>query len=176
MVLGEQVDGIHCQGWRFVTSDTHDIAGAVRRENPDARLVAHPGSGEIGVVEWFAREHMGETDLEAEAGFPINARGGCWYRSFDWRHNDGTPIKDEPDQRIVDSMRRLDNRKRGSEFSPAAYIAWCEQMQARSDEFQQKVILDHTREAAKRVVAQTQRLTGQKPRIIVPRGLSLGGR
>lgn len=115
MVLGERVKGLMMdEGWRFVTGDAHDINTRVREIDPDARLVAHETTREIGVVSWIARSKMGEGDIEDSARVAVQDPGGAWLLAFRIYDDNGLTYKGEPTDEVITTLNRAatDRRRR----------------------------------------------------------------
>lgn len=107
MVLGERVDGLMMdKGWRFVTGDAHDIHRRVQEIDPDARLVAHESTREIGVANWVQRSRLGDGDFESTAETPVQDRGGAWLLAFRIYDDSGLTYKGEPTDEVITQLNR----------------------------------------------------------------------
>jgi hypothetical protein len=168
MVLGDVVPGPLMRAWRFVASDAADISKRVMRKDPDARLVANEHTGQLGVVHWFRREHMGAKDVEDEAQLPVQAHGGMWLLAIRLTSASGDPICGEPDNRVIDRMNAMDSRLR-SGVGARAYVRWGEAQAKLAEEREAKELEEAAGAAAQAHAYAWLRGIGQKaPRIYVP--------
>lgn len=127
MILGSAVPGLLTRGWRFVASDAHGIADKVREEFPEARLVAHEISSQLGVVNWWTPPSRIDAEkVEREAKLPVTAEGGMWLLVIRM-HEPVTeePICGEPDDRVLQECRRIDQKRKGP-VNAKRYKAWAE--------------------------------------------------
>lgn len=173
MVVGDEVKGVMCNGARFITSDANNIAERVREENDRARLVRLP-SGQLGLVEWFPREKMGEGNVEDKAKTSIQAHGGAWFLVLSFSDDDGEPMTGEPDARILTQMQKFDVRKRG--FS----MANLRKLQQIAQDYYERKAAEEAREemgeVAERFVDAHSRAANGRPQhtIFLPRRVARG--
>jgi len=98
MKIGQPVEGLLTQNWRFIEDDLYGIADRVIEYDPDARLGIHT-DGRLGLLR-FARTEV--------------TPGGAWVVAFnlsDPASLDGYWYG-EPDSRVIDQMCRADLHKR----------------------------------------------------------------
>ena len=129
MILGGEVPGLLTRGWRFVASDAHHIADTVRQEFPEARLVCHEVSGQLGVANWYTPPSREDAQkIEKAAKQPVTAHSGMWLLALRM-HEPGTeePICGEPDQRVLQECRRVDQKRNGP-VNARQYRRWAEAM------------------------------------------------
>lgn len=163
MVVGDIVPGVLTKGWRFVSSDAHDITGRMRQEfGPDTRLVYNTETNVIGVVHWFKREHVGKADISDLNGTSVQDDGGLWLlaiRGFDPVTNQ--PLQGEPDDRILLLARAMDTRRRDP-GTAKKYVQWGNAMAAQREEAEEKAIHDALEEPAALMFHQYLKSRGER--------------
>lgn len=170
MVLGEPVVGIFTDGWRFVAEDAARIAERVREQDAGARLVCHEATGELGVAEWYRREHMGPRDIEAEAEVPIQAEGGTWFISLTFdRH--GRPFTGAPDARVLAEMRRRDNRNPTRRRMAREYVTLMERRAAEAAVASEQAQVENLLAAGEAVMSAKAHLPRARGRVYLLRGV-----
>jgi hypothetical protein len=167
MILGQQVPGMLMSGWRFVASDAHDISGRIRREFPDARLVAQESTGRLGIVHWFRPPRDDAKRLEREARQPVTGEGGMWLLAYRSPTIDG-----EPDNRLLEEAKRMDQARHGP-FSARRYVEWATRQAEIRERSEAALRRDALGDVAERAFHEhVRRDHGHYNRIWVPRSVS----
>lgn len=131
-----------------MAEDRGDYTRKVRDYDPDARLVAHVGSGQIGVARWVLDSF---------------AQGGAWMIAFRARDEDSGDEIHYPDERVLQLQKKFDTwaRKNPKRLAKAA-----EETLRRREEF----ISDEARavnyENALKFVHDYKRASGNKSRAL----------
>ena len=174
MVTGEKVEGLLTEGLSFVTDDQHRIAKRVQEFDSRARLAVDTQTGELCIVQWVAREKLGPDPLTA-AKVPVQERSGTWLVGI------RTGLRGEPDKRILDEMgkqRKMFEKlsaRGGGKIKPehiADILEKAAELQERQGE---KAGAEAVGIAAEQYAyAHRRHRVGPTPRVLIPRGVSLG--
>jgi hypothetical protein len=104
-------------GWRFVTSDMHDIARQVQVMHSGTRIVGYPQTGHLAVAVWVPRASLGKNATDDDVGQPVQASGGAWVLSFRLRNPDGT-MRRHLEADVLEELRRKDIQRSHRGFDP----------------------------------------------------------
>lgn len=147
MRLGEPVQGLLTQNWRFVEDDLYGITDRVMDYDSNARLAAHL-DGRLGIVRFV------QTAVTP---------GGAWIVAF----NLSDPLSPdgywygEPDGRVIEQMGRGDLHKR----DPKKHMRALETL-VKLEEFRQVVEeREAAREFAEKFMFDYRKVEGQKRKI-----------
>jgi len=105
-------------GWRFVVSDTHDVARKVHEEFSDTRIVGYPQTGHLAVAVWVPRANLGDDSIsDDELQQPVQASGGAWVLSFHLKTPDGR-VRYTLESDVLEELRRKDTHRRMRGYDP----------------------------------------------------------
>lgn len=153
MRLGEDVPGILTDHWKFVAEDPGDFVTKVKQYDPEARLVIHVGTGQLGVARYVKAEFAPE---------------GAWMIAFRAKDFEtGEPLTGDPDKRILELMGRFDTWARNN---PKRLARAAEETLRRREEYLSDEVRQANYENALKFIHDYKKKSGQSGRIFVPAG------
>jgi hypothetical protein len=105
-------------GWRFVASDTHDIARRVQQEFSGTRIVGKPDTGDLAVAVWVPRDKMGRSMTNDTVKQPVQNAGGAWVLSFALRDPSTGGPRRTLEADVLNELRRKDTHRRQRGVDP----------------------------------------------------------
>lgn len=153
MRLGEDIPGILTDHWKFVAEDPGNYVQKVKDYDRDARLAIHVGTRQLGVARYVKADFAPE---------------GAWMIAFRARDPEsGDPIVGDPDDRILELMRKFDTWARNN---PGRLAKAAEETLRRREEYISDELKAKNYENALKFIYDYQKKAGIKNRIYVPAG------
>jgi hypothetical protein len=158
-------------GWRFVTSDQHNVARQVNEAFSDTRVVGKPDTGELAVAVWVPRDKLGKDEGDDATRQPVANAGGAWCLSFRLRDPATGGIRRTLESDLLEELRRKDNHRRMHKVDPRKMYNELLEAHNRREEARLRHVSDRNRAVVEQVLfehARRNRIPWNPSRIYVP--------